>query len=143
MFQSNAFQSFAFQTVGIGSGSGFLIGGHFLPKYGKHKHTLSNVLTIYNKAKALSRKETKELRDIISEFIEPEVALQAILPDIIKIDYEALKQNDLAYEKFSNALLNIEERIEIMEKSRLDLLAKQQAEDDELLLMATFACAIY
>lgn len=144
MFQSNAFQSFAFQTCGIGNSGGHITGGHFIPKkHGKHKRTLSNVLTIYNKAKELPRKETKELRDIISEFVAPEVSLQAILPDISRVNYEALEQNDLVYEKFSQALSNIQERLETAEQANIAFLARQGAEDEELLLMTTFACLIH
>src|ERR1700676_1854588 len=82
-----------------------LTGGHFIPeKHGHHKRTLSNILTIYNKAKELPRQETKELRDAISEFVEPAIARQASLPEIIKVDYEALRINEEAYEKFARAM---------------------------------------
>lgn len=113
-----------------------ITGGHFLPKGGRHhKRTLSNILEIYNEARELPRKETKELRDAIAEFVEPAIAMQPYIPNIIKIDYEALSKNDEAYEKFSQALANIQKRIEIQ-------IAARHAEDDELLLMAILACSI-
>lgn len=113
-----------------------ITGGHFLPSGGKHhKRTLSNILEIYNQAKELPRQETKELRDAIVEFVEPAIAMQPYIPNIIKVDYEALSKNDEAYEKFSQALANIQKRIEIQ-------IAAQRAEDDELLLMAILACSI-
>lgn len=120
-----------------------IVGGHFLPEHHKHKRTLSNVNVIYKKAQLLSRKETKELRDAISEFIEPALAMQATLPEIIKIDYASLEANDLAYQKFSKALSNIEECLEMMEKDRINLMKKQIQEDDELLLLSTIACLIH
>ncbi len=129
MFQSNAFQSFAFQTIG---GIASIIGGHFLPAHHKNKRTLSNVNVIYKKAQALPRLETKELRDIISEFVELSVARKAILPDIIKIDYEALEANEIAYKKFISILENIESRFKI-----------SLEEEEELLLMATIASIIH
>lgn len=112
-----------------------LIGGHFLPKGGKKRHTLSNVLVVYNQAKDLPRKETKELRDIISEFVPPDVAMIAAVPDIAEINYEALEANANAYEKFIQALMNIQERLEIFE-------IKEQ-EDNELMEFAIIASLIH
>lgn len=117
------------------SGTTTITGGHFLPHGGKHKRTLSNILTIYNEAKNLPRVETKELRDAIAEFVEAEVALRPYVPDIIKVDYEALSANDEAYEKFVQAITNIQKRID-------KEMQRQAAEDDELLLMAVLACSI-
>lgn len=135
-FQSNAFQANAFQINGLGTPPTppTIIGGHFLPAHHKNKRTLSNVNVIYKQAQALSRKETKELRDAISQFIAPEVAIIAQVPDISKVDYVAIEANSAAYEKFTQALLNIEERLIGNHK--------KQEEEDELLLMATFACLL-
>lgn len=113
-------------------------GGHFIPdKHGKR--TLSNVLVVYDKAKKLPRKQTKELRDAISEFVPASVANQAKLPDIAKVDYQALAANDAAYERFAAALENIQKQLEIVENERI----KKTLEDDELLLITVIACSIY
>lgn len=147
MFQSYAFQSFAFQTAGVGGGTPpapVIVGGHFLPAaHGKKKGSLSNVQVIYKKAQALSRKETKILRDIISDFIEPTIAMQPIVPDIVHIDYAALEANQAAYSKFLIELANIRNRLEEIENNKIALLAKQQEEDDELLLMTIISCVIH
>lgn len=112
-----------------------IIGGHFLPAHNKKKRTLSNVQIIYNKAKQLARKDTKELRDAISDFVEPAIARQIFVPDLEKINYEALEANKIAYEKFEQALLNIEQS--------LIMLDEQNQDDDELLLLATITCLIH
>lgn len=134
-------------TRGYSSGSSpvppTITGGHFLPANHKHKRTLSNVLTIYNKAKELPRIETKELRDSISDFVDPSIALLANVPDIIKVDYDAIQANDAAYEKFHQALANIEQYINIFEQQKITLIAKQEEEDDELLLMTIISCLIH
>lgn len=121
---------------GTGAPAPSVTGGHFLPIYehGKRKHTLSNIQIVYDKARKLPRNETKELREIISEFVEPAIAGQAKLPEIIKIDYEMLAENQLAYERFIGALNNIQNNIVIIEK--------RHQEDDELLLLTVFACTI-
>lgn len=108
-------------------------GGHYLPPHGKHKRAFSNILIIYNQAKELPRKETKELRDAISEFVEPQIAAKPYVPDILEIDYEALSANDEAYERFSRALADIQQKLKI---------SLQQEEDEELLLLAIMACDI-
>lgn len=111
-------------------------GGHYLPHaHYAHKRTLSNIQIIYNKAKTLPRKETKQLRTIISDFVEPEIARKAELPAITKIDYAALEANQIAYEKFVTAIDNIQNKIVLAEK--------QQQEDDELLLMTILACELH
>lgn len=114
-----------------------ITGGHFLPSRhkGKSKGTLSNIQLIYDKAKKLPRKETKELRDTISQFVEPAVARQATVPDIIKIDYAALEANQAAYDKFLLALDNIQKQIVKIEE--------QQNDDDELLLITIISCVIH
>lgn len=137
-FQADAFQNDAFQIGGASS----IIGGHFLPSSHKRKATLSNINVIYNKARDLPRKETKELRDAISQFVEPELAIKAEVPDLAKVDYSALEANQMAYDKFSQALANIQERIEIVEQHKIALLTKQQQEDDELLLITIISCII-
>lgn len=126
-----------------GTSAPVIVGGHFLPASHKRRRTLSNVQVIYAKAKELPRKDTKELRDAISEFLTPEIARVAQLPDIDKINYEALEANDSAYEKFTQALQNIEERLNLIEQNKIALLAKQQEEDDELLLITFISCIIH
>lgn len=129
-FQSSAFQSRGFQIVRA-IAKAALTGGHFLPKGAGRKRTLSNVNVIYKQAQSLPRQQTKQLRDAISDFVEPELAFQAAVPDIIKIDFSALESNKAAYEKFLLALDNIEA-----------LLEKQQTEDEELMLISILACQI-
>lgn len=119
-----------------------ITGGHFLPANHKGKRSLSNVLTIYNKAKTLSRKETKELRDAISEFVPPIVAAQTSVPDIAKVNYEAIAANDAAYDRFSQAIANIQMRIQEMEQIEHANKLKLQQEDDELLLLTFISCII-
>lgn len=144
MFQSNAFQNYAFQTMGSGSSPAPtpIVGGHFIPaKHTKDKkRTLSNVLTVYKKAKELPRAETKELRDTISKFVEPSIARKPIVPEFEKINYEDLTSNDTAYEKFSNALSKIQERLDNMNSLAKEKSKPETEEDDELLLTAIIAC---
>lgn len=123
----------------IGAVTTAIVGGHFLPSAPNKKRTLSNVNVIYEKAQSLPRKETKELRDAISEFVAPEIARQPFVPDMEKINYEALQSNAIAYEKFAKALTNIQERIELMEQSRLKL----EQEDDDLMTVAIIASLIH
>lgn len=132
-------------TRGYSSGAvvPHIIGGHFLPATNKRKRTLSNILTIYDKAKDLPRKETKALRDAVREFVPVQAALIATVPDIAQVDYAALAANDAAYAKFSLALDAIQHRIEEMERNKIAILAKQQQEDDELLLITIFSCLIH
>ena len=127
-FQSNAFQGNAFQIVRAAIK---MVGGHFLPKGASRRRILSNVNVIYKQAQSLPRKRTKQLRDAISEFVAPEVAMLTVVPDLAKIDYSALESNAAAYERFLSALENIE-----------SLLEKQQAEDEELMLISILACQI-
>lgn len=98
------------------------------------KRPLSNIQIIYDKARELPRKQTKELRDAISEFVEPEVAQKAALPEIVKVNYEAIQANEQAYKKFTQALDNIQ--------NNLVLIDKIQKEDEELLLLAVISCVI-
>lgn len=143
-FQSNAFQNNAFQIENNGGvpPTPTITGGHFLPAHGKRKATLSNILTIYEKAKALPRKETKELRDAISKFVAPEVAVIAAVPDMEKINYEALEANAQAYERFAAALANIESNLEYIQQKQIVIQENKQKEDDELLLLAFICCTI-
>lgn len=112
-----------------------IIGGHFLPDHHKKKRTLSNVLTIYNKAKELPRKETKELRDSIAKFVPADIAMIATVPEIHKVDYEALALNDAAYERFAVAIENIQKRLEIAEA--------QERDDSDLMEFAFIASLIH
>jgi len=116
-----------------------ITGGHFLPATHKHKRTLSNINVIYKQAQQLPRAETKELRDSIAEFVPPEVAMVAKVPDFAKIDYTALEANIAAYEKFAQALMNIYERMEIFEQNRV----KQEQDDDDLLMVSIIASLMH
>lgn len=121
-----------------------IIGGHFLPANHKHKRILSNVQVIYSKAQELPRKATKQLRDAISEYVEPAVARQTIVPDIVKVDYESLKANEVAYEKFLNALQIIEYGLMEAEQNRKAAILRDQVLDvDDLMDIATIACLMH
>lgn len=122
-FQNTAFQNNAFQID-----VSLIVGGHFLVK-GK-KRTWSNIRTIYEKAKALSPEDTKELHNAVSEFVE--VIKTEELPNIGKVNYDAIFENDAAYEKFLAALDDIQNKLSIIDNI--------QKEDDELLLIAILAC---
>lgn len=134
-FSTNAFSISAFDFGGTPPAP-TLRGGHFLPIYekGKRKIALSNIQIIYDKAKTLPRKQTKELREAIKQYVEPVIARQPIIPEIAKIDYEALFVDSDAYKQFLVALDNIQKNIVLLEY--------QQKEDDELLLITVLACAI-
>lgn len=138
-FSSSAFSTNAFSTSAFDFGTSPtptpVTGGHFLPRQGNRKATLSNILTIYKEAKKLPRKQTKELRDAIAEFVEPVVAKKAVLPDYEKINYEALQANQIAYEKFITAIDNIQNQM-----VKYEYLQKQ---DDELLLIAIISCTLH
>lgn len=127
-------------TLGYSSGAAppptpTITGGHFLPQgANKKKRTWSNVNVVYEKARALPRVETKELRDAVSEFVEPKIARQTVVPELSAVDYAALEANQRAYDKFIEALDNIQNNIVALEE--------KQNEDDELFQLAILACTI-
>ena len=136
-FQNNAFQNNAFQITNSGSTPPVqtIVGGHFIPTKHKNRRILSNVNVIYKAAQSLPRKETKALRDAIAEFVAPEIARIAELPDIAKVDYAAIEANAAAYEKFAKAIDALEKRMEMQ-------IAKEQ-EDDDLMLVSIISLLIH
>lgn len=140
-FQSNAFQSNSFQIASSGA-TATIIGGHFLPAHHRNKRILSNVNVIYKQAQALPRAETKALRDAISEFVPPEVARIAEVPDISRLNYDAMAANSAAYERFIDVLASIESRLKEQQSLRENMRLKAQQEDDDLLLVSIISLLI-
>jgi hypothetical protein len=135
MFQSYAFQSFAFQTAGARAVTRDTHDGlprkFSLPIYvkkGSKQRRLSNLITIYEEAKDLIPDDVELLAAIepYVEVNEPE------LPDIEDVNLQALLQNEQASLKFIAAIENLEKK--------LKLLALQMAEDDELLMVCALLC---
>lgn len=146
-FQSNAFQNNGFQ---IDSGpTPTPTADNFLPQYPKGRYRKTppgNIVFIYDKAKELPKEDAHQLLAAIDPYLDPETpeedvrrsAAQYItdeLPSVKRIDYAALKANELAHERFISAIEKIQKNLALQQ-------AKKAAEDDELLLTAIFCCTI-
>jgi hypothetical protein len=134
MFQSYAFQSFAFQTAGARAVTRDTHDG--LPKFslpiyvkkGSKQRRLSNLITIYEEAKDLIPDDV-ELLAAIEPYVEVK---EPELPDIDDVNLSALLQNEQASLQFIAAIENLEKK--------LKLLALQMAEDDDLLMVCALLC---
>lgn len=145
-FSSTAFSSDAFSINAFDFGTGPTpspspAGGHFLPEHHKDKYRKTppgNIRLVYDKIKE-SDIEPSPILEAIEEFLEPEVYAQAKadghIPNIREINYAALAQNEIAYQKFTTALDCLRENLRVIAE-------KKAQEDDELLLITVFACTI-
>lgn len=107
---------------------------NFIPRYFADGEQLGNIRIIYDKARTLPKKETLGLKEAIEAFIEDQEEKSAALPDIEKINLQALQANAIASRNFM-------EQLDMM-RQKIFLLEKLQADEQDFMLLAFLACTI-
>lgn len=111
---------------------GFVKKHNTIPVYikGDKKQPLGNLIHIYDKIKETEKVDVEEILEIIEPFIDEQQEYK-YLPDFDKINLQALALQEEQSQRFAVELERLMLKLEQI---------KQANEDDELLLMAIFAC---